>query len=201
MVPLPDECLAHGSNLPEHLFLTNWRFGKAFGHRKSRPWRIVGDGQVHAMQAGDGRGYAQTDAAARFAAGFAAANEAPEDVVRLSGGHAAPIVVDFDTGQSVFQHRRDVDGAAARREFQRIIDEIGDGLAHEIGVADLVNGRCWGEAHGDALGLGQWQEKLMQFSAKSGQIHVPEGGMAPFVLDGGNAQQGGDRVHRTIELP
>jgi hypothetical protein len=25
--------------------------------------------------------------------------------------------------------------------------------------------------------------------------------MAPFVLDGGNAQQGGDRVHRTIELP
>ena len=68
-----------------------------FGQRKSRPGRIVGDGQVHPMQAGDGCGYAQSESGARLAAAFVAANEAPENVMRLNGGHAAPIVVDFDS--------------------------------------------------------------------------------------------------------
>ena len=103
------------------------------------------------------------------------AGETPENVAAFCGGNAASIVADLDAGEARLFRHRDLDGAAARREFQCVVDEIGDRFAHQVGIALADHGAVGRKAKADALAFGERQEELMQFRADRGEIDVGEG--------------------------
>ena len=81
----------------------------------------------------------------------------------LCGGHAAAVIADLDAARD----RRvrcavDPHGAAARREFQGVVDQIGDRFAHQVRVAAVHTAPSAASGEGHAFGLCQ----------RAGRIHA-----------------------------
>src|SRR4029079_13799162 len=91
--------------------------------------------ELESVQLDDGADQAEAESQPRVAAAFLRAIETPADEVLLAFQYARTAVAHAHDGIVALAQKVDFDAAAFRREFHRVVDEVGDGFEQQIAVA------------------------------------------------------------------